>query len=73
MSLITGPTVKFNDIKASIRAEVNSLQRQSVNMIIAVGHAGFTVDKMVAEIDGVDVVVGGHSDTFLYTGNIILT
>jgi len=70
---ITGPTVQFNDIEATIRAEVISLQGQGVNKIIALGHAGFTVDQKVAEIDGVDVVVGGHTDTFLYTGYITLT
>ena len=61
--------MQFHDIEAIIRAEVNILQGQGVNKIIALGHAGFTVDQKVAEIDGVDVVVGGHTDTFLYTGN----
>lgn len=41
----------------------------TVNVVIAVGHAGFGVDKKIAEeVDGVDVVVGGHTNTFLYTG-----
>ena len=54
----------------SIRAEVTNLQGQGVNKIIALGHAGFSVDKRIArEVAGVDVVVGGHTNTFLYTGN----
>ena len=69
MLFYQGPTVQFQDIEAIIRAEVNILQGQGVNKIIALGHAGYSVDQKVAEIDGVDVVVGGHTDTFLYTGN----
>lgn len=38
--------------------------------IIALGHSGFEMDKLIAQkVKGVDVVVGGHSNTFLYTGN----
>jgi len=73
MPLIAGPTVQFSEIEASVRAEVNRLKKQGVNKIVALGHAGFTVDQQVAEMDGIDVVVGGHTDTFLYTGNIIMT
>ena len=40
-----------------------------VEIIIAVGHAGYTVDKELARRVGeVDLVVGRHSHTFLYTG-----
>lgn len=40
-----------------------------IDIIIALGHSGFEVDKKIAqEVDGVDLVVGGHSNTFLYTG-----
>lgn len=45
-----------------------------VNKIIALGHSGFTVDKDIArKVRGVDVVVGGHTNTFLYTGILLLT
>ena len=41
----------------------------SFNKIIAVGHAGYNMDKKIASnVDGLDIVVGGHTDTFLYTG-----
>ncbi|XP_052241530.1 5'-nucleotidase-like isoform X2 [Dreissena polymorpha] len=63
-----GPTLTFNDEIASIRYEVAVLQAAGVNKIIALGHAGHTLDKEIAKIDGIDVVVGGHTDTFLYTG-----
>ena len=52
----------------AVGREVGRLQADGINFIIALGHAGFTVDKLVAEIPGVDVVIGGHTNTFLYTG-----
>lgn len=58
----------FNDEVTSVRTEVQKLTSQGINKIIALGHAGFEVDKRVAEIADVDIVVGGHTNTFLYTG-----
>ena len=41
---------------------MEELKKQNINKIIAVGHAGIEMDKRIAkEVDGVDVVVGGHS------------
>nr|KAG5704024.1 hypothetical protein BaRGS_032113 [Batillaria attramentaria] len=59
--------VKFKDVMTSVRDEVKVLADKGINKIIALGHAGYTMDKQVAKIPGVDVVVGGHSHTFLYT------
>ena len=40
-----------------------------IDIVIALGHAGFEVDKQIArEVDEVKIVVGGHTNTFLYTG-----
>lgn len=62
-------SLKFEDEVTSIRSEVTSLQSQGVNKIIALGHAGFAVDtKIATQVEGVDVVIGGHTNTFLYTG-----
>ena len=37
-----------------------------------VGHGGFLLDQKIAkEVNGVDLIVGGHSNTFLYTGEIL--
>ena len=64
-----GPNIKFLSEVESVRSAVKELQRQNINKIIAVGHSGIEVDKQVAtEVDGVDIVVGGHSNTFLYKG-----
>lgn len=44
------------------------LQKEGVKKIIALGHSGIDVDKKIAKtVSGVDVVIGGHSDTFLFT------
>ncbi|KAK7476208.1 hypothetical protein BaRGS_00032562 [Batillaria attramentaria] len=63
-----GP-ISFTDEAAAIQREVNRLTAQGVNKIIAVGHAGYPHDIRVAsEVTGLDVIVGGHTNTFLYNG-----
>lgn len=53
---------------------MDNLRDMGVNKIIALGHSGFTVDKNIAQkVKGVDVVIGGHTNTFLYTGILLLT
>jgi 5'-nucleotidase len=53
-----------------LQPEVDKLKTLNVNKIIALGHSGFEMDKLIAQkVRGVDIVVGGHSNTFLYTGN----
>ena len=40
-----------------------------MNIFIAVGHSGFERDKEIGRaIDDLDLIVGGHTNTFLYTG-----
>ncbi|KAK0153344.1 5'-nucleotidase [Merluccius polli] len=64
-----GPHLQFLDEVAALRVQVDKLTSMGVNKIIALGHAGFDVDKDIAKrVKGVDVVIGGHSNTFLYTG-----
>ncbi|XP_048457376.1 5'-nucleotidase isoform X1 [Rhincodon typus] len=59
----------FEDEIEALQREVNKLTTLGVNKIIALGHSGFETDKQIAKkVKGVDVVVGGHSNTFLYTG-----
>lgn len=53
----------------SLQLQVNKLQTLGVNKIVALGHSGFTVDQDIAKkVRGVDVVIGGHTNTFLFTG-----
>ncbi|XP_078655787.1 snake venom 5'-nucleotidase-like [Branchiostoma floridae x Branchiostoma belcheri] len=64
-----GDTVSFTSVVTSVQAEVDRLTQQGVNKVIALGHAGIHVDTEVASrVRGVDIVIGGHTNTFLYTG-----
>ena len=56
----------------SINKEIKSLKSQhgeKLKIFIALGHSGFEKDKEIAaKIHELDIVVGGHTNTFLYTG-----
>ena len=53
----------------SVRAEAQRLQAEGVDILIALGHSGYELDQQLAEeVEEIDVVVGGHSHTFLWTG-----
>ena len=60
-----------NEIILSVREEAKRLQNEEgVQILIASGHSGYELDlNMAAEIEEIDVVVGGHSHTFLWTGD----
>ena len=46
------------------------LKSLGIDIIIAVGHAGYDVDKLLAEqVEHLDLVIGGHSHTFLFKGD----
>ena len=61
--------VTFLDEVQSVRLEAQKLKTQGVNILIALGHSGYEVDKKIArEVEDIDLVVGGHTNTFLYTG-----
>ena len=71
MFYFTGHTKFLNEIE-EIQREVDVLKRQGINKIIALGHSGIRKDIEIADrVQGVDIVVGGHSDTFLYTGKCL--
>lgn len=45
------------------------MKKNGVTIIIALGHSGYEVDQNIARYCPlVDAVIGGHSNTFLYTG-----
>lgn len=53
----------------ALQIQVDKLETLGYNKIIALGHSGFDVDQRIAKrVRGVDVVVGGHTNTFLYNG-----
>ena len=65
-----GPNVTFSDPVAAVQAEVDALTADGVNKIIVLSHSGYVVDQRVAaETTGVDVIVGGHSNSLLSNTN----
>jgi 5'-nucleotidase len=61
-----GPGVTFLDPVASVQEQVDRLTANGVNKIIVLSHSGMNVDRRVAaETTGVDVIVGGHDNTYL--------
>jgi 5'-nucleotidase/UDP-sugar diphosphatase len=65
-----GENITFSDPVAAVQGEVDSLTEQGINKIIVLSHSGYEVDKRVAaETTGVDVIVGGHTNTLLSNTN----
>ncbi|CAI6346000.1 unnamed protein product [Macrosiphum euphorbiae] len=53
----------------SVAAEAKRLKNDGVDILIALGHSGFEMDIQIArDVEDIDLVIGGHSNTFLYTG-----
>ncbi|XP_058066411.1 apyrase-like [Anopheles bellator] len=65
----TGALV-FQDEADAVRAEADRLAADGVDIVVVLSHCGLDVDHIIAENGGpnVDIVVGGHSHSFLYTG-----
>lgn len=56
----------FLDAKTSAVRQVEILEGQSVDKIIALSHLGYEEDlKLAASVRGIDIIVGGHSHTLL--------
>jgi 5'-nucleotidase len=61
-----GKNVIFTDPVQAVQGEVDALTEAGVNKIIVLSHSGHGVDQAVAAgTTGVDVIVGGHSNTYL--------
>ncbi|WP_299649700.1 bifunctional metallophosphatase/5'-nucleotidase [uncultured Jannaschia sp.] len=61
-----GENVSFSDPSEAVQAEVDRLTEDGVNMIVVLSHSGYETDKEVAaNTTGVDVIVGGHTNTLL--------
>ena len=61
-----GKYITFEDPVASVQASVDELISRGVNKIVVVSHSGYDVDlEVAAKTTGVDVIVGGHSNTYL--------
>lgn len=61
-----GANVIFKDDVESLRADVDKLEAEGVNKIIALTHVGYLRDQLLArEVAGLDAVIGGHSHSLL--------
>lgn len=65
--------LKFESEVDCIKREAEKLKKQNVEIIIALGHSGLDEDIIIAKsVPYLDVIVGGHSHTFLYTGEYLV-
>lgn len=65
--------VTFYDEVESARKAVKKLQQQEVDLIVGITHLGFTEStpdfitsqKLAAAVDGIDIIVDGHSHSYI--------
>ena len=61
-----GPELVFSDATEPLRQAVKDLNTQGADIVIALTHVGLDRDKeLAAAVDGIDVIVGGHSHSLL--------
>lgn len=64
-------TVDFTDEIVAINKEAEVLKAQGIKILIALGHSGLERDREIAaSCPDIDIVIGGHSHTFLYSGTV---
>uniref|UniRef100_A0A182TQC9 Apyrase n=1 Tax=Anopheles melas TaxID=34690 RepID=A0A182TQC9_9DIPT len=65
----TGALV-FEDEAETVRLEADRLAAEGVDIVVVLSHCGLDVDHIIAANAGpnVDIIVGGHSHSFLYSG-----
>ncbi len=61
-----GANIVFTDPSPAIQAEVDAMTADGINKIIVLSHSGYPTDLAIAmNTSNVDLIVGGHSNTFL--------
>jgi 5'-nucleotidase len=61
-----GPNVTFSDEIAYLKDAVGRIRAEGVNKVLLLSHVGFVRDQEIAAaIDGIAVIIGGHSHTLL--------
>ena len=77
VSIITklGDKVKVNKDLVSVSKEmVSTLKSEGVDLIVALTHIGIDADKdLASKVDGIDVIVGGHSHTLVTEPVVVKT
>ncbi|XP_070392059.1 snake venom 5'-nucleotidase-like [Dermacentor albipictus] len=65
----SSPDVEFYEEIESFKNETAKLREKNVTIIIAITHSGFKREiNIVKNVSDIDILVGGHTNTFLYTG-----
>jgi 5'-nucleotidase len=63
--------VEYIDEIVALKEQVANFKNEGVKIIIALGHSGFLRDLQIAKaVDGVDLIIGAHSNTFLWNGTV---
>ncbi|PWA01134.1 hypothetical protein BB558_002787 [Smittium angustum] len=67
----SGPNIEFLDYVDTVNKYVKILNDKGIQRIILLTHIGYEFDKKLASMinPGVSVIVGGHSHSFLYSGD----
>ncbi len=61
-----GKDITFEDEIAYLQKAVKEIEAAGVDKIVALTHVGYLKDQEIAsKVDGIDVIVGGHSHTYL--------
>lgn len=61
--------IEFKNFIEAAKNTVNYLEELGINKIIALTHLGYNADlELASEVDGIDIIVGGHSHTELPEG-----
>lgn len=61
-----GPNVTFSNPVDAVKSEIEKLTTEGVNKIIVLSHSGYGTDlDLASKVSGIDVIVGGHSNTLL--------
>lgn len=64
------PRTGFEEAAASLSHAVRELEKRGVHHIVALTHLGLPADRRLARsVDGVDVIVGGHTHSYLGKGS----
>uniref|UniRef100_U5EQR9 Apyrase n=1 Tax=Corethrella appendiculata TaxID=1370023 RepID=U5EQR9_9DIPT len=63
--------VRFTSSIDAVKKYSEMLKNQGVNIVIVLSHCGLDLDKEIADKAGenIDIIIGGHSHAFLYTGS----
>ncbi len=61
-----GPSIRFTDPGMALDRQIAKLANQGIDRIVLLSHSGYEIDKhLAATVEGIDVIVGGHSHTLL--------